>query len=54
MGRKAVGPVGCVEGGKRTQYTYNKKEKGCARVFVAVAAVWAVAPCKLLFKVLHN
>ena len=47
MGRKVVGPVCCVNACKQNQCTYLK-EKGFAPVFLAVAAVCAVAPCKPL------
>ena len=49
MGRKAVGPMCCVTHVKDPSALIEKK-KGFARVFLAVAAECAEAPCK----VLHN
>ena len=48
MGREAVGPMCCVAHVKEPSAGTYRKEKGFSLVFLAVAAVCAVAPSKPL------
>ena len=48
MGRKAVGPMCCVTQVKEPSALIEKRGGSPRAVFLAVAAVCAVAPCKPL------